>query len=72
MYERLMLCESAVADVTGANPNVYYELGIRHAMRPRSDHHSLRRRNRTCRSISRCCAAFAYQTWMASGKLDQS
>lgn len=36
MYERLMLCEYAVADVTGANPNVYYELGIRHALRPRS------------------------------------
>jgi hypothetical protein len=36
MYERLMLCEFAVADITGANPNVYYELGIRHAMRPRS------------------------------------
>jgi hypothetical protein len=25
-----------VADITGANPNVFYELGIRHAMRPRS------------------------------------
>ena len=36
MYERLMLCEFAIADVTGANPNVYYELGIRHAIRPRS------------------------------------
>ena len=36
MYERLMLCEFAVADLTGANPNVYYELGIRHAVRPRS------------------------------------
>lgn len=36
MYERLMLCEYAIADVTGANPNVYYELGIRHALRPRS------------------------------------
>jgi hypothetical protein len=36
MFERLMLCEYAVADITGANPNVYYELGIRHAMRPRS------------------------------------
>ena len=31
-----MLCDYAVADITGANPNVYYELGIRHAMRPRS------------------------------------
>jgi tetratricopeptide (TPR) repeat protein len=36
MFERLMLCEFAVADVTGANPNVYYELGVRHAIRPRS------------------------------------
>jgi hypothetical protein len=36
MFERLMLCQYAVADITGANPNVYYELGIRHAMRPRS------------------------------------
>ncbi len=36
MYERLMLCHYAVADITGANPNVFYELGIRHAMRPRS------------------------------------
>ena len=36
MFERLMLCEYAIADLTGANPNVYYELGIRHARRPRS------------------------------------
>ena len=36
MFERLMLCDYAIADITGANPNVYYELGIRHAMRPRS------------------------------------
>src|SRR5262245_4293412 len=36
MFERLMLCDYVVADITGANPNVYYELGIRHAMRPRS------------------------------------
>ena len=31
MFERLMLCHYAVADITGANPNVFYELGIRHA-----------------------------------------
>jgi hypothetical protein len=31
-----MLCHYAVADITGANPHVFYELGIRHAMRPRS------------------------------------
>jgi hypothetical protein len=36
MFERLMLCHYAVADVTGANPNVFYELGIRHALRPSS------------------------------------
>jgi hypothetical protein len=36
MFERLMLCHYAVADVTGANPNVFYELGIRHALRPAS------------------------------------
>src|SRR5262245_42144338 len=36
MFERLMLCHYAVADITGANANVFYELGIRHAMRPRS------------------------------------
>lgn len=36
MFERLMLCEYAVADVTGANANVFYELGIRHALRPHS------------------------------------
>jgi len=36
MFERLMLCDYAVADITGANPNVYYELGIRHSVRPRS------------------------------------
>ena len=36
MYERLMLCDYAVADLTDANANVYYELGIRHAVRPAS------------------------------------
>ena len=36
MYERLILCEYAVADLTAANANVFYELGIRHAARPAS------------------------------------
>jgi len=36
MYERLLLCEYAVADLTTANANVFYELGIRHATRPHS------------------------------------
>ena len=34
MYERLMLCDYAVADLTSANPNVFYELGLRHGIRP--------------------------------------
>src|SRR3954454_12638401 len=34
MFERLILCEYAVADLTFANANVFYELGVRHAVRP--------------------------------------
>ena len=34
MFERLVLCEYAVADLTMANANVFYELGVRHAVRP--------------------------------------
>jgi hypothetical protein len=34
MFERLILCEFAVADLTTANANVFYELGVRHATRP--------------------------------------
>jgi len=36
MFERLMLCQYAVADLTTANANVFYELGVRHALRPLS------------------------------------
>ena len=36
MFERLILCEYAVADLTTANANVFYELGLRHAVRPSS------------------------------------
>jgi tetratricopeptide (TPR) repeat protein len=36
MFERLILCEYAIADLTTANANVFYELGVRHAVRPRS------------------------------------
>ena len=36
MYERLILCEYAIADLTTANANVFYELGLRHAIRPAS------------------------------------
>ena len=34
MFERLIFCQYAVADLTTANANVFYELGIRHAVRP--------------------------------------
>lgn len=34
MFERLATCKYAVADLSLPNPNVFYELGIRHALRP--------------------------------------
>jgi tetratricopeptide (TPR) repeat protein len=34
MFERLILCDYAVADLTTANANVFYELGVRHGIRP--------------------------------------
>lgn len=34
MFERLILADYAVADLTTANANVFYELGVRHAVRP--------------------------------------
>lgn len=34
MFERLILCRYAIADLTLANANVFYELGVRHAFRP--------------------------------------
>ncbi len=36
MYERLLLAELAIVDLTLANPNVFYELGVRYAARPRA------------------------------------
>ena len=36
MFERLLLCDYAVADLTTANANVFYELGVRHTARPRT------------------------------------
>lgn len=34
MFARLLLSEYVVADLTFANPNVFYNLGIRHAAKP--------------------------------------
>ena len=34
MYERLLFCSFAVADLSFDNANVFYELGIRHAVKP--------------------------------------
>ncbi len=34
MFERLLLCDYALADLTTANANVFYELGVRHTARP--------------------------------------
>ena len=36
MFERLLLADYAIADLTTANANVFYELGVRHAARPYS------------------------------------
>ncbi len=36
MFERLVLCDFAIADLTAANANVFYELGVRHAAKARS------------------------------------
>ncbi|MEO0405084.1 MAG: TRAFs-binding domain-containing protein, partial [Bacteroidota bacterium] len=36
MFERLMLCDFAIADLTSLNANVFYELGIRHGLKPHS------------------------------------
>jgi hypothetical protein len=36
MFERLILSDYAVADLTTANANVFYELGVRYAVRPYS------------------------------------
>lgn len=36
MFERLLLCEFAVADLTTGSANVFYELGVRHAVRQRT------------------------------------
>lgn len=36
MYEKIVLCDFCIADLTNANPNAYYELGMRYAVKPHS------------------------------------
>lgn len=35
-YERIILCEHAIADLTAPDAQVFYELGVRHGLRPRT------------------------------------
>lgn len=34
IFDKLMHCRYVIADITYPNPNVFYELGIRHAIKP--------------------------------------
>ncbi len=36
MFERLLVADLVIADISVHNANVYYELGVRHALRPRT------------------------------------
>src|SRR3712207_9303027 len=36
MYEQLLTADVVIADLSTSNPNALYELGIRHALRPRT------------------------------------
>lgn len=34
MYDRLLTADVVIADISTSNPNAFYELGVRHALRP--------------------------------------
>ncbi len=34
MYEKIILCDFCIADLSNFNPNAYYELGMRYAVKP--------------------------------------
>ena len=34
MYDQLLAADVVIADISTANPNAFYELGVRHALRP--------------------------------------
>jgi hypothetical protein len=34
MLDKLLLCDYAIADLTSADPDIFYDLGLRHAVRP--------------------------------------
>lgn len=36
MYQQLLMADVVIADISTANPNALYELGLRHALRPRT------------------------------------
>ena len=70
MFERLMLCEYAVADLTTANANVFYELGVRHT-------HGRPPRSRSSPCISRSpstsiCSVPCPTTWAPTTLSDPS
>ena len=60
MFERLILCEYAVADLTTANANVFYELGVRHAVGLDRPSCCLRPAAGRCRSTSALLRGLPY------------
>ena len=36
MYEQLLMADVVIADLSTSNKNAFYELGVRHALRPRT------------------------------------